>query len=297
MKGLVRTLFVSALLLFGLFGAFTASPAAGNSPAPLQLGLGDSWAYGFGAKVPSEGGYVAQLHEALKEDFKCLSGPDEGLSPGACRHLELLNLAIPGATTKEPDPDGTLIANELPRAIQELQSRSFNDDPRDDVEVVTLHTGGNDVTNPILAACLGGLTATCVGTIQDELGHYDADLNEALSTLRGAAADARIVIGTYDNGIANCNLGAVPGAVQLADIVLEGLPGVVPRGLHDIMRDVAAAHSVQVADVYGDLDSPDDWFSSQQPLGQKTDCLHPDDTGYGKVTDAFLEALGLAESG
>jgi GDSL-like Lipase/Acylhydrolase family len=284
MKGLVRTLFVSALLLLG---AFTASPAAADDPpAPLQLGLGDSWAYGFGAKVPSEGGYVAQLHEALQEDFQCLDGPDEGLRRGACPHLELLNLAIPGATTKEPDPDGTLIGDEFPVAIPLLEARNGNLDPRDDVVLTTVHTGGNDVVGPILAACLGGLTSDCLAVIQTEFSAYRSDLDDALEPLREAAGeDARIVIGTYDNGVENCNLGAIPGAVQLADIVLEGFPPFIPQGLHDIMREVGARYDVQVAEVYGDL-GPQDWVGGD-------DCLHPDDTGYGKVTDAFLEVLGL----
>jgi hypothetical protein len=49
---------------------------------------------------------------------------------------------------------------------------------------------------------------------------------------------------------------------------------------------VASLHGVQVAEVHGDL-APQDWVGGN-------DCLHPDDSGYDKVTDAFLEALGLA---
>ncbi len=78
-------------------------------------------------------------------------------------------------------------------------------------------------------------------------------------------------------------LGGVPGAVQLANIVLEGLPPFVPLGLHDIMRDVGADYDVEVAEVFGDL-APSDWVGGN-------DCLHPNDTGYDKVTDAFAEVL------
>ena len=121
-------------------------------------------------------------------------------------------------------------------------------------------------------------------TISSEFAAYTSDLDSALSALREAAGpDARIVINTYDNGIAQCVLGGVPGAVQLANIVLEGLPPFVPLGLHDIMRDVGADYDVEVAEVFGDL-APSDWVGG-------SDCLHPNDTGYDKVTDAFLEVL------
>jgi hypothetical protein len=148
-----------------------------------------------------------------------------------------------GATTP------TLIANQLPTAEGLLRSRNGNQNPRDNVEVVTVHTGGNDVTGPIIAACIADpQSPSCLTTIQSELAAYRSDLPVALSRLRAAAGpDARIVIGTYDNPIATCVLGRVPGAVQLAAIVLEGAPPAVPQGLHDIMREVAGQYGVEVA--------------------------------------------------
>jgi lysophospholipase L1-like esterase len=280
MKGLIRVLCLCVPLAVG---TISAAPAAADDPpatpvAPLELSLGDSWAFGFGATVPSRDGYVPQLWEALKERLNCSgAGPDQ--SQAGCPQLELENLAVGGATTP------SMIQGQFPQAIPELEERNGNLNPRDDVELVTLHIGGNDVTNPIIAACLGGLSASCLQVIQAEFAAYASDLDTALSTLREAAGDdAPIVIGTYDNPIATCFLGSVPGAVQLGALVLEGGPG-VPQGLHDIMREVAARYDVQVAEVFGDL-APQDWVGG-------TDCLHPDDSGYDKVTQAFLETLGL----
>lgn len=256
-------------------GAVAAAPAMASKP--VQLSLGDSWAFGFGATVPSEGGYVPQLHQALQERFDC-SPSDNPKPEQGCKQLELTNIAVGGATTP------SMIANQLPTAIPLLEARNGNSNPRDNVEVVTISIGGNDVVNPIIGACLGGLTPACVSTISSEFAAYTSDLDAALSALREAAGpDARIVIGTYDNGIAQCVLGGVPGAVQLANIVLEGQPPFVPLGLHDIMRDVGADYDVEVAEVFGDL-SPGDWVGGN-------DCLHPNDTGYDKVTDAFVEVL------
>lgn len=280
MKGLVRTLFVSALLLFG---AFTASPAAADDPpAPLQLGLGDSWAAGFG-DTPGEGGYVPDLYETLKEEFNC-SGAGTEQAKAGCPQLQLLNIAEGGETTP------SMIEEQFPVAIPLLEARNLNRNPRDDVEVTTVHIGGNDVFGPILAACLGPFPETCLPTIQRELGVYQDDLNVALSTLRGAAGDEAIVIGTYDNPFRDqspttCALAGNSLVIALADLVLEGGPGV--QGLHDIMRSVAAEYEIQVAEVFRDLREPGDWF----------DCLHPTDSGYDKVTDAFLEVFGLKQSG
>jgi lysophospholipase L1-like esterase len=281
MKGLVRSLVFAVVLSLGLIAA---SPASAEPPpkavAPLQLSLGDSWAFGFGATVPSRDGYVPRLNEALKEDLNC-SGAEPGQAAAGCPQLQLLNLAVGGATTP------SMIEEQLPVAIPLLESRNGNLNPRDDVEVTTLHIGGNDVTNPIIDACVaGGLTQDCLTVIEAEFAVYASDLDTALSDLRAAAGPgATVVIGTYDNPIPTCFLGAVPGAIQLGALVLEG-GGPVPQGLHDIMREVAARYDVRVAEVFGDL-APDDWVGG-------IDCLHPDDSGYEKVTIAFLEALGLS---
>ena len=278
MKGLVRTLLTTALAILAV--ALTASPAAGSEDrrtAPLQLALGDSWAAGFGATVPSEGGYVPQLHDALADRLNCSGQAPRGAEAG-CRHLELLNVAVGGATTP------SMVASQYPQALPILEARGGNLNPRDDVELVTVHTGGNDVTNPIIAACVFG-AGDCQATVAAELAAFEADLTGALATLREAAGEAMpIVIGTYDNPIATCFLAAFPGTVALADTVLEGGSG-VPRGLHDIIRAAATEQGILVAEVYGDL-GPQDWLGG-------SDCLHPDDSGYDKVTIAFLEALGV----
>lgn len=266
-----------------LVTALTVAACAALAPAamaadPLQLSLGDSWGYGFGASVPAESGYVPVLYSQLKAGFDC--SPSGNPKPGqGCGKLELTNLSVPGATTP------TMIAGQLPQATSILQQRNGNSNPRDNVEVVTVSIGGNDVVNPILGACLGGLTPTCAGVIASEFAAYQSDLNQALGALRAAAGpDARIVIGTYDDGISQCYLGGIPGAPALATLVLEGLPATpFTAGIHDIMRAVGAVHGVEVAEVYGDL-SPGDWVGG-------SDCLHPVDSGYAKVAQAFADVL------
>jgi lysophospholipase L1-like esterase len=263
-----------AVLLVGTGTA--AAKAGGLVPGqPVMIALGDSWAAGVGATAGN--GYVPQLHSALQERYGCLPARAERAAD-KCKQLQLVDLALGGATTP------SLIAGQLPTAASLLADRNGDRNPRNDVEVITLHVGGNDVTGPIISACLGGLTAGCVATIQAELTAYRADLETLLSALRSAAgADTAIVIGTYDNPIATCTLGAVPGAVLLGALTLEG-GGPIAAGLHDVMRQVAAEHDVLVASVYGELVAAD-WVGGN-------DCLHPRDSGYAKVVAAFLEALG-----
>lgn len=260
-----------------LVGTGTAAAKTGRlvPGQPVMIALGDSWAAGVGA-TPGNG-YVPQLRSALQERYGCLPARAEQAAD-KCKQLQLVDLALGGATTP------SLIVGQLPTAVSLLADRNGDRNPRNDVEVITLHIGGNDVTGPIIAACLGGLTAGCVATIQAELSAYRADLETLLSALRSAAgSDTAIVIGTYDNPIATCALGAVPGAVQLGALTLEG-GGPIPAGLHDVMRQVAAEHDVLVASVYGEL-AATDWVGGN-------DCLHPRDSGYTKVATAFLETLG-----
>jgi hypothetical protein len=255
--------------------------------------------------MPPSEGYVPQLNERLKADFNCPAASTSGSAPQwsdlateqaqpGCPQLQLVNIADGGETTP------TLIRDQLPAAKTLLESRNGNLDPRDDVEVTTLHIGGNDVTTPIIGACLtpdfiatGVLSASCLSTINTLFNMYRANLTTVLSALRNAAGDddARIVIGTYDNPIfPPCPLAAVPAGRghQLADIVLEGDSPQLAQGLHDIMRDVAANHDVEVAEVFGHLNGAQFWAG---------DCLHPNNLGYDQVTNAFLEVFGLEQSG
>jgi lysophospholipase L1-like esterase len=275
MRFFSRVAVLAATLLIALAAAAPAMAAK-----PVHRALGDSWAFGFGATVPSEGGYVPLLNQALKSEFDC--SPSDNPKPDqACQQLELVNVAVGGATTP------TMIANQFPTALPLLEERNTNSNPRDNVEVVTVSIGGNDVTNPIIAACLAGITPSCISVIESEFAAYRSDLDQALSALRAAAGpDARIVLGTYDNGIGQCFLTQInPAAPLLADIVLENQPAVIPsgQGLHDIMRDIGADYDVEIAEVFGDL-GPADWVGGG-------DCLHPDDSGYVKVAAAFAEVL------
>ena len=265
-----------------------AAPASANTPEagqkPVYLSLGDSWAYGQGASDPAIDGYVHQVEDALVQQYDC--SPARGFHRGStgCKHLQLVNLARPSTETL-PGVTAPLVASEqLPVAIPMLQARNGDRNPRNDVEVVTLHVGGNDVSGPIQMACIGGLTPECLTTFVTEMVTFETDLDNVVSRLRNAAGpDTPIVLGTYDNPIPYCNLGAVPGAAELGALVLEGAPDGSLDGVHDVVRRVAMTYDAEVAEVFGRLGAGD--------FVGGDDCLHATDTGHDLVTDAFLTVL------
>jgi lysophospholipase L1-like esterase len=259
---------VGAVLVIVGPGASSAagSPRAGvGDRHPLYIALGDSWAAGFGASAPSEG-YVPQLHAALRRKLDCRRGSRHG-----CTHLELVNLAQGGATTP------SLNATQLPTAVALLESRNHDRNRRNDVKVVTLHVGGNDVVFPILAGCPAAVDAACVNAFAAAMAQYRQDLDGTFAALRAAAGRrTRLVIGTYDAMF----VPPCPFSAPINVFILEGGPP-VGAGLHDVMRRVARRHHAEVAEVVGR-------FGPGDRVG---DCLHPSDSGYDKVTRAFLEVL------
>jgi lysophospholipase L1-like esterase len=145
-------------------------------------------AAGVGAQPPAKRGYVPVLYASLTEARRCGGGQALG-----CR-LDLTNLAVPGATT------ATLISGQLPEAERLLRERNENGSPVDDVRLITIDIGGNDVFRPIVTACSNPTSPSCIGTIQAQLQQAALNYETILSTLRAAAGpDTVIAVMTYYN--------------------------------------------------------------------------------------------------
>jgi lysophospholipase L1-like esterase len=261
--------FVIVVVLFAaVFGATV--PAYATSPeGPVYLALGDSYAFGFGTPREDKLGYVPVLSR-WAHAIDCGEA-----SPEACPLLELVNLGVPGATST------TLIASQLPAALELVADRNTDGDSENDVVLITVTIGGNDLFSPVIGNCSAGATPACVQTIQTLFTTYVANLGVTLGSLRSVAGpDAEIVITTYDNPLGGCHLAALE---PLADAVLEGGAG-VPVGFNDLVRAVAAATNVEVADTFGQLD-PDDWVGG-------TDCTHPDTSGYHRIAAIVRDVIG-----
>jgi lysophospholipase L1-like esterase len=258
-----------AVLLFTMGGPVGASDDGQPRPRrPLHLALGDSVASGVGASDPAVTGYVPLLHDVLRDELACRRSGHPG-----CRRLTLRNLAVGGATTT------TLITEQLPVAVAELRARNHDRRPGNDVEVVTIDIGGNDVFR-VVPSCGAGPTPECHALIQAALVTFQANFAQIMGELRTAAGpDTVIVAMTYYNPLPSCQLATL---APLAEAVLEGGPGLA-AGLNDLIRSISAANHALVADAYGRLGSAE--------LVGGTDCLHPNDAGHQVIANLFATTL------
>jgi hypothetical protein len=279
-------------LVIGFTSAAYAAEADLVPGNPVYLTLGDSWGYGQGATDPATTGYAAVLADTLVEDLDCSPARSENAVDG-CKHLQHLNLAR-GATETLPGVTAPIVASEqLPIAIPMLEDRNGDRNPANDVEAITLHVGGNDVTGAIQDACISGIDPTCIAVWMTEMAEFEADLQAVVGPLRTAAGDETpIVLGTYDNPVATCWLFDAfgPNAVFLGFMLLEGSPGSVDAqigvhldGIHEVVRRVASENGAQVAESFGTLDAGD--------FVGGTDCLHIRDSGHQKVAATFAAIL------
>lgn len=238
-----------------------------QASAPLYLALGDSLATGVGASDPDETGYVPLVHDDLRRNLECDPGTDS-----ACPDRQLRNLARSGATTT------TLFRDQVPEALKVIEARNGDEDPGNDVEIISVDIGGNDAFS-VYPACSGGVTAGCIEAVRTMFATVSRNLATALAELRDAAGpDTRIIVMTYYNALIGCERAA---AAPMADALLEGGAG-VPVGLNDVIRERGAQVSAGVAETYGRL-GPGDLVGGD-------DCLHPVDSGYRIIADAFTAA-------
>jgi lysophospholipase L1-like esterase len=178
---------------------------------------------------------------------------------------------LPGVTTD------AVIAEQLPVIVPRIADRNGDANPRNDVEVIYLSAGGNDVSSPVLNACIFGTPEQCAATIDERLTHVAVNMHTIVGSLRAAAGpDTSIVIVTYDSPIEYCALGSFPGAAELGDFLLFQLD--------QVMRDVASAYGATVATTLGQLGAGD-WVGGQ-------DCLHPNSSGHAKIADIAAAAAG-----
>ena len=240
----------------------SAAPSAPSAPVdPTYLALGDSVAAGTGAGT-AERGYVPVLAGLLSERLGCDTG-----SPAGCP-VEVRNLAVPGATTQ------TLLRDQLPTALEVLRQD-------DDLRVVTVTVGGNDVFVPILQACARTPEApACAEAVLAAIGEVDRGVDRLLGDLAAASGPGTTVaVMTYYDPLPACRLAPLQ---PLAEQVLEGRDG--QDGLNDVLRARAAEHGAVVVETGPRLTAPQDFVGG-------LDCLHPSASGHARIAQAFLEAV------
>jgi len=227
----------------------------------VYLALGDSLTFGAGASDPATKGFVPLFRNFLEST--------DGLGTG----LTLNDLfALTSAD---------LLQQVVPQVRQQLQDGQ--------VAVVTITTGGDDLFfSDIVPVCSGGVTPTCVETIQTTLATVADNLNQILAELRAAGGAALpIIVVTYPNSFKHPACG-LHDLESLGNIVLEGNASLgLPQGFNDLVRSIAATHHVVVADLVPGGVFPD----RLSPAELDSDCVHPNDAGYAIIAQAFISAF------
>ena len=260
-RAILRGFGIAALTLASVvsFAGTTVADESDHHPRRHRayLALGDSLSVGVGSADPAERGYVPLFADHLR-------------SAHHKRNLKTINVGESGATSTSLRHGGQLAS-----ALAILEERNGDHRRSNDVVVITIDVGGNDIA-PLAPVCAGGFTAACQIAVGTTFGTFAVNFDATLAQLREAAGDdTRIITTTYFNTLVHP---ACPfnGAAALGSIVLEG-GGPLANGLNDIIRATAAAHGVEVAETFGLLGAGD-------LVG---DCLHPNDAGYAKIAAAF----------
>ena len=271
-----RLLGVLVALSLGLFVATAACsgeapsdgpPANASSNSLTYIALGDSLSVGFGASRASETSFVPLVHESLGDDF------------------ELINLGHGGDTSADLMDHGHL--NE---AIETISERNQDGIDGNEVALVTLEIGGNDLLGLYLGFVLTGicpdLTTTltkpaCTEALATVLTEFDANLGETLDQLLEAGPSPRILLLTLYNPFS----GFLPVQSEIAALSLEGIAdSQFPNGLNDIIRKHAGQRDLPVVELY-------EPFENRARELISADLIHPNDAGYRVMAEAVIDKL------
>ena len=297
MTRLTRFMAVTALVIASMSGS--AAVAQGSPPnpppgLPVYLALGDSIANGENSDAPQDidgywaavaqwrqDGYVTPFRSYLKTNLDCLPVATDRAADG-CRQLQLINLArsaIPAFGTESGKPGVTsqlFIDEQLTPAENLLRARNDDDNPRNDVEVVTITVGGNEIFDAFMSGDPSQLASA--------LERFIANYHTILGGLRDAAGpETPIITMTYFNPLPYCGYPYPDQGAVLGNLVLEQLPTPAGNGLNGIIRNISAQYGATPAEGFGILGS-----------GDFANCKHPNETGYTKLATAFEQAWTLA---
>ncbi len=233
-----------------------AGPA---SAAKLYLSLGDSVGAGFGA---SPGHSYFDLYCSYLES-----------AAGGAMVDQCINESLSGATTQSALDGGM-----LDRAVSDIQSST-------DTPVVTIILGGNDLlSSPGCEPITGpgcpfrANAATILDRLQTALGaqpgphmvewleYYNSNHDNPFGDASEDAGSAGLLLGS-DLVIGDCS-------TEATDEI----------GLNDAINCVTREKGAIPVDAY------DPFQSGCATVGCFSDALHPNDTGYGLIFDAFRDA-------
>lgn len=257
MSRYARTLVVLSCLLS------IAALACGTTEKQTYLALGDSYAVGFGASSKSDG-YVPLFFTFLQES------KNESLS--------LRNLAVGGETSSS-----MIATGQFGMALAELRFRNHDNSAKDNVFVITIDIGGNDIRDLAgegqpCAPPASMTDAACAAAVTQTLATVSENLDAILRSLRVAAGpDTKILVLDYFNPYS----GTGKPLEQAGDLVLPLL--------NKEIADVAAAPGI-------DADVVETFAAFEGKGGELTNVngpqgdFHPNDAGYRVLADLVIAA-------
>jgi lysophospholipase L1-like esterase len=270
---------IGVLVVAAAVGVPVGLTLARKSPPATYVALGDSLAAGVGA-IPDEQrgdlGYVGRFNQWFV-------GSREGPH----------RLANVGVAKAGGETSSTLISDgQLARA------KAAIDDPKTDVQVVTLDVGGNDLDNlrDPAGPCAGGGTPACLQSVATTLGTFKSNYETILGTVKSALDQdpgvERVFILTYYNPFD----GTGHALEGLTDIVLLGADknvdcaaagNALNSGLNDIITCIGLGAGVTVVDVYP-------LFVDKSPalthVAEGKLDIHPNNDGHKALADALIAA-------
>ncbi len=258
---------LAAFLSLAVLVAFLPSPRAHAADGPAYIALGDSLAFGVGVPEPSREGYVALAYGSLQTSDRYGE-----------RNLELLNFAVPGATSA----DLLLEGGQLDAALDEINLRTEEDEHADDnVELISISIGGNDLLS--LAGANSPCTRDtsgeeCLEFLGETLSGLQNNLTTALHRLRDAAPNA----GIYVIDLYNPFSGTGDFREGLADLAVQQLNGVIGAVTAD--EDL----NVHMGDVF-------QLFRGRGNQWIAGDGLHPNEQGHQVMAEVLLATIDNRE--
>ena len=252
---------LAAFLFFGVL-VLGSAPGAGAAETPAYMALGDSLAFGVGAENPSVGGYVPLAAQTLRRSERYRA-----------RGLEMINLSAPGATSA----DLLLPGGQLDRALAEIEARRDEPGNDDDVEIISIDIGGNDLL--ALASsdspCLSDTASEpCRQLIIDMLGNLQRNLTQVLSDIRQEAPNARV----YVVNLYNPYSGTGDPRELIANVAVQQVNGVLSAVASDPDLE---AHLVSVYDLF--LGRGSQWVAN--------DGIHPNNDGHRVIAEVLLASV------
>lgn len=248
-----------------LLGPEALPGSVGAAETPAYVAIGDSIAFGVGVPEPRTEGYVGLAHKALQTSDRYRD-----------RGLQLVNLAVPGATTA----DLLIPGGQVDSALEEIRTRQEDNTSADDnVEIISVNIGGNDLLQLATPSspCFPDIgNDECIAQFGKVLSSVQENLAEALRQLREAAPDA----GIYLLDLYNPYSGTGDAREPVADLAVQNLNGIL--GANAANRDL----QVRLASVF-------QLFRGRGPQWIAADGIHPNENGHRVIGEVLLATIDV----